>query len=381
TLADLGLASGVHAGTGGNGGSNSMLIGFNGTVKTGKLTGNDTSIDEMVTDLQNGINAASAFGSAVITVGKNAAGNALELTSSTSGLSTSISINSAINTVSPGVDTTMTTLGLAPQVGVHQGDAHTGADIAVVMNAAIANAQLATDPTTGTVGTLYNPLSSAPVATVTVDTGNHILITNNTAGADHYISAMGGNGSALWGAAMLSNSAVHAGQAHGTNRTLDNLVASTNSTKFQLNAGAAAAAGTVVGTVDVTAGMDFSSAPVTLKLSTDGGVTTTTVNLNQTDATADDVLAELNGKLVTSGATASLLSVNGKNYIQIASNTPGAANSLQIQGGTANAALGLTAGTYKGTNEVDLGFGSISGKSFVGNAGINGGVSTLTGVS
>ena len=410
TLANLGLASGVHAGTGGNGGSNSMLIGFNGTVKTVTLTGNDTSIDEMVTDLQNGINAASAFGSAVITVGKNAAGNALELTSSTSGLSTSISINSAINTVSPGVDTTMTTLGLAPQVGVHQGDAHTAADIAVAMNAAIANAQLATDPTTGTVGTLYNPLSSAPVATVTVDTGNHILITNNTAGAGHYISAMGGNGSALWGAAMLSNSAVHAGQAHGTNRTLDNLVAaingeiggnatltaaglqasnsggqlqiaSTNSTKFQLNAGAAAAAGTVVGTVDVTAGMDFSSAPVTLKLSTDGGVTTTTVNLNQTDATADDVLAELNGKLVTSGATASLLSVNGKNYIQIASNTPGAANSLQIQGGTANAALGLTAGTYKGTNEVDLGFGSISGKSFVGNAGINGGVSTLTGVS
>src|ERR1017187_1127769 len=82
-----------------------------GPLKTVTLTGNDTSIDEMVTDLQNGINAASAFGSAVITVGKNAAGNALELTSSTSGLSTSISINSAINTVSPGVDTTMTTPG------------------------------------------------------------------------------------------------------------------------------------------------------------------------------------------------------------------------------------------------------------------------------
>ena len=273
TLTDLGLIAqaGAHAGLGGNAGNNSMLIGVNGVVKTVTLTGNDTTIDQMVTDLQAGINAATAFGSALITVGKNAAGTQLELTSTgTPGLSASISINAATNTVTPGPDTTMTTLGLAPQVGVHNGDAHTAADIAVAMNTAIGNAQLATDPTTGTVGTLYNSLSTAPVATVTVDTGNHILITNNVAGADHYISAMGGNGLALWGTATLSNSGVHAGQAHGTNRTLNNLVAaingeigdnatltaaglqasnatgalqiaSTNSTKFQLNAGAAAA--------------------------------------------------------------------------------------------------------------------------------------------
>jgi flagellin len=406
TLADLGLSSGAHAGTGANGGNNSLLIGYNGTVKTVTLAGNDASIDDMVTDLQNGITAA--FGASTIVVGKNTAGSELTLTSTTAGLDSSISINSAVNAVTSGTDSTRVSLGLA--AGVQNGDGHTAQDVADAMNAAIANAQLATDPTTGRVGTLYDPLSSAPVATVSVNTSNQIVITNNIAGADHYISNMGGNGAALWGADTLSNNGVTATQAHGTNRTLDNLVAainsqiggtstlsaagiqasnvggklqiaSTNSTKFQLNVGAAAAAGTVLGTVDFTAGADFSSAPVTLKLSTDGGVTTTTVNLNQKDAAATDVLAELNGKLVGSGASASLLSVNGKNYIQIATTATGAAASLQILGGTANAALGITSGTYNGTNEVDLGFGSVSNKSFVGNQGINGGVSTLTGVS
>jgi flagellin len=158
------------------------------------------------------------------------------------------------------------------------------------------------------------------------------------------------------------------------------VISSTNGTSFALNAGAATAKGTVVGKADLTAGVDFSAAPATLKLLIDG-TTTKTVSLNQPEANAGAIVSALNAQL-GSAATASVVSVNGKNYLQIASGSglTGAKSSVQVLDGNGNAALGLTTGTYSGSNEVDLGFG-VSGKTFVGNQGVAAAASSLTGVS
>src|SRR6202007_1983675 len=77
-----------------------------------------------------------------------------------------------------------------------------------------------------------------------------------------------------------------------------------------------------------------------------------------------------------------VVSVNGKNYLQIASGSglTGSKSSVQVLSGSGNGVLGLSTGTYSGSNDVNLGFG-VSGKSFVGNRGVAPAASSLTGVS
>jgi flagellin len=433
-LGDLGITAATYHGKDGNNGNNMFVVNVNGVSHNVVLSANDSGADTtaLLTDIRNGLNnaligAAQAGG---VLVSLNAAGK-LVFTTKDTGLNESISVAAAYKN-DGSLDTTLNDLGLTGIGGtLYKGDAKSAANIASAINTAIQNAELATDPTTGKVGALYGSTwtsGTTDAAKATVDpTTGAITITNNAVGADHTLSKVqqqtwngtvwsGTADSSLWaataGGTLLNSSG---GVAHGANRTLDNLVSainaevsgntaltaagitaanttpgvpggslkfySTNSTKFQLNAGAAAAAGTVIGTVDVTSGMDFSKAPVTLNLSTDGGVTTHAVVLNQEEANASAILSDLSTGLVGSGATANLVSVNGKNYIQIAETAVGPTHSLQIQSGTANAVLGLTAGTYAGANEVDLGFGAVSGQSFAGLEGINGGTSTLTGVS
>jgi flagellin len=430
----LGLAASTTEGKDGNNGNNMFVVNVNGVSHNVALTANDSGADTtaLLTDIRAGLtNAQIGAGDAGgVLVSLNAAGK-LVFTTKDTGLNESISVAAAYKNNGI-IDSTLSDLGLGAIGGtLYNGDAKSAANIASAINTAIQNAELATDPTTGKVGALYGSTwtsGTTDAAKATVDpTTGAITITNNAVGADHTLSKVqqqtwngtvwsGTADSSLWaataGGTLLNSSG---GVAHGANRTLDNLVSainaevsgntaltaagitaanttpgvpggslkfySTNSTKFQLNAGAAAAAGTVIGTVDVTSGMDFSKAPVTLNLSTDGGVTTHAVVLNQKEANASAILSDLSTGLVGSGATANLVSVNGKNYIQIAETAVGPTHSLQIQSGTANAVLGLTAGTYAGANEVDLGFGAVSGQSFAGLEGINGGTSTLTGVS
>jgi len=107
----------------------------------------------------------------------------------------------------------------------------------------------------------------------------------------------------------------------------------------------------------------------------DGGATQT-ITLNQNAANASAIVSQINQQLT--GATASLVSVNGKNYLQIAFSTTGTTSSVQILSGTANTPLGLTTGTYTGANEVDLGFGSVSNESFAGKLGVAAAASSLS---
>ena len=85
----------------------------------------------------------------------------------------------------------------------------------------------------------------------------------------------------------------------------------------------------------------------------------------------------INGQLP--GTYASMASLNGKNYLEIASPTAGTAGSVQVlSAGTANAALGLTDTTlHNGANEVDSGFG-VSGTTNAGNLAVTAASSSLS---
>ena len=417
TLADLGLTAGSSIGGGGNGGNNSLMVNIDGVSQKVTLTTQDANAGALAIDLQTAI--TTAFGSAVANVTVGTGGNAGKLiltTASQNGKGSSITLGAATNEVTGLADTTLASLDL--NVAGVTGQSYTAQQLATAMNTAIQNAGLATDPTTGTVGTLYTPGVTTAAATVTVNASNQIVITNNLLGADHSISQVLDN---LGAASTGWNSGTAGGNlganadgvnhlALGTNRTLANLVtaingaidsnttlsaagiqastaaagtklvfSSSNQTSFQFNAGASAAKGAATGSVDLTSGIDFSKAPVTLKLTTDGGVTTQNITLQTADNNAGAIVQEINNQLT--GATASLVSVNGKNYLQIADNNAGPNAAVTILTGSANAVLGLTAGTYKGADEVDLGFGSVSNQTFAGSRGISGAVSQQSGVN
>jgi len=411
-LAGLGLSANTYSGPGGNSGNNSFLMSVNGSaMQTITLAGNDTHVSNLVQDLNNQLLAAFGNGANAVTAAADAVTGAITFTTATGGLDSSIQLAAATNASTGLTDTTLADMGFT--AGIQNGTGYTATDIAGYMNTAIADAQMATDPTTHVTGTLYQAnTDGGNLGAKVTAVGGALVITNSVAGADHTISEVTGGAAANAGFAAggtLSNNGLDATNAHGTNRSITSLVAaikgeignnatltaagleavnsagklqidSTNGTKFQLNVGAASANATTTGTADLTSGANFTPSPVTLQLSTDGGTTTTTVTLNQNETTASAVLGAINGQLTTSGATAKLLSVNGKNYLQLEDNTGGPTNELQISG-TGLGTLGLTAGTYTGANEVDLGFGSVSNQSFTGNQGIAEGLSSLTGVS
>jgi flagellin len=369
-----------------------ILMTVNGVAKEVTLTGDDTDISDAQTDLQNAIN--TAFGAGVVTVGQNTAGTQLTLTTAATGLNASITLGSS-------GDSTLANLGLT--AGTSNGTGYTAAQVATAMNAAIADAQEAIDPTTGQEGTLYTGPGNTPLgAAVTVNNSGQLVITNNSGGADNTISTVTGDGAAtIWGGGGTV--------AAGSNRSLSNLedainqeiqnnatlsaaglqasnngsgqlvISSTNNTQFQLNAGAAPASGTVTGNVDLTSGGNFSNNPVTLNLMING-TTSETVTLNQQLGSASAIADAINQQL-GSAATASVVSVNGKSYLQIASDTTGPNSSVQVLSGTGNAALGLTTGTYSGSDEANIGFGTPSGLSAAGVLGVSGASSGLSAVN
>jgi flagellin len=378
-----------------------IQVTLDGTTKTVQLTGisggsQDTSFADLKTDLQAGLDATTAFGdgtagSSGITVGDDGHGN-ITLTTVAKGATETISLAAGATndgladigfTAGPGVSgTAATTTSLA--------------SMADQINTAIAAAK--TDPA----GSLYGTGSSATASVV----GGAIQIANDNKGADHSIGGLtSGTGyfgdSSTWGSATLTNST--SGVAYGFNRDAASLVdainqqIAANSTleqngfqaslsgnnlvisaktgvNFRVNGGAASATATVVGSKDLTAGADFSLAPMTLNVKIDGTAHSVTLNQNYTDET--QLLNAINTQLP--GNYASMTSLNGKNYLAFTSPTSGTGGSVQVLStGTANAALGLTDTTaHSGANEVDTGFG-VSNWSSAGNLAVTAASSSL----
>jgi flagellin len=354
-----------------------ILIGLDGgALQTVTLTQDDTTAAELQTDLQNAIN--TAFGSGQIQVGLSA--GKLTLTD----ISGNTSSPSSIDVEAYPSDTTITDLGFT--AGLTNGTPASAGSIASQIQTA-ANTQLA---------------NTGVGVTVSVNNSNQIVITSNNAGAatgDQVSTVTGDGASTIFGVSGGTQTA-------GTNRSLNNLVSainqeiqnnatltaagiqasnnggklefsSTNNTNFQLNAGAAPSAGTVTGNVDLTNGGNFSTSPVTLSLKVNG--TTENVTLNQNESNASAIASAINQQLT--GATASVVQVNGKQYLQITDGTAGPSDGIQVLSGTANSVLGLTAGTYSGANEANIGFGTASGKSFAGPLGVAAASSNLSAVN
>ncbi len=348
-----------------------FLLGVdNIAIKNIALTGNDTTENQYISDINTAI--VTAFGSAVAVAADDGTGH-IKITSATSGTTSQVTVGAGLTNNALG------NIGFGSNVqtaGVAAGTT-TAAQVATQLQSMITAAAL-----TGGAG-----------ATATVNGSGAVVITNTNAGADHTITAPTGGG--LAGGAVTT----------GNNRTGDNLaiaintaisanstlaaaglsasfaankltIASNNNTAFRVNAGAAAVKGTSVGTVDLTNGADFSSAPATLSVSVDGAAAQT-VTLNQKYATAATLAAAITGQLT--GATASVVSLNGKNYLEIANSSGGPSHSIQVKStGTANAALGFTDNTVEsGSNEVNVGFG-VSNTSDAGNVGLAAASSALS---
>jgi flagellin len=221
--------------------------------------------------------------------------------------------------------------------------------------------------------------------------GDHIVIENNSGGKDHTVNTVTGNAANLLGGALTVNAGTNRSGASmaaaitsalNANATLKaaGLTASFDGTKlaitgtqaFQMNAGAAPAKGTTTGTVDVSQGADFTGSPMTLKVSVDSGAAKT-VTLNQNYSTTAALVKGIQDQLTSAGAAATVgtVSINGKQYLQINTNTTGPTGSIQIQSnGTANALLGMTDNSVNSSsNQVDVGFGTTNTTS-VGTLGL-----------
>jgi flagellin len=361
----------------------SFLLGLDGgPLQTITMTGGDSSLADVEADLQAAINTAFAPNGDVpqITVGTN--GGALTLTDTSGNVSSPSSIDIEANPADTG--STIAALGFTSNEGVTNGTPASAGSIATEIQDA-ANTQLA---------------SSGLGVTVTVNNSNQIVITSNNAGAatGYQVSAVTGDGAtSIFGGGQTQNA--------GQNRSLTNLVSainqeiqnnstltaagiqasdnagklefsSTNNTSFQLNAGASPQDGTVTGTVDLTNGGNFATSPVTLSLKVNG--TTENVTLNQNESNASAIASAINQQLT--GATASVVQANGKQYLQITDGTQGATDGIQVLSGTANSVLGLTAGTYNGANEGNVGFG-VSNISNAGSLGVASASSSLSAVN
>ncbi len=382
--------------------ASNVQVTLDGVTKNVQLTGvnsgtanTDQTFTDLKNDLQLGIDTAfgdGSLGSSGVTVGDDTHGH-ITLTTTATGATQSISLSSgathdgladlgfagAGSEAGQGTDATKTSL----------------SSMAQQINDAITAAK--TSPT----GSLYGTTSSATASVV----NGTIQIANDNKGADHSISSMqsgAGYFGSAWGAGTLTNST--SSVAYGYNRdagsvadAINQQIAS-NSTlekdgfqasvvggklqisansgiNFRVNGGAASDTATVVGSKDLTAGADFSLAPMTLNVKIDGTTHSVTLNQNYTDSS--QLLNAINAQLP--GDDASMVSLNGKNYLAFSSPTSGTAGSVQVLStGTANAALGITDTTaHSGANEVDTGFG-VSNWSSAGNLAVSAASSSLS---
>jgi flagellin len=349
-----------------------FLLAVDGSgVKNIALTTNDTSEALYLTDINAAI--VTAFGSGVAVATDNGAGK-IQITSATTGSTSGISLGSGVS------NDALSNIGFTTNL---QGSGTAATTTSAASAATQVQALITAAALTGGAG-----------ATATVVTGA-VVITNKNVGADHTLTAIA--------AGPLSGGTV----AIGNNRTGDNLataintaisgnatlaaaglsatwnagaskltIASSNNSSFRVNAGSAPVKGTTVGTVDLTSGADFSKSPATLSVSVDGGAAQT-VTLNQNYATASTLAAAITGQLT--GATASVVSLNGKNYLQVVNSSSGPTHSVQVQStGSANSTLGFTDNTAEsGSNEVNIGFG-VSNTSDAGTVGLAAASSALS---
>jgi len=307
----------------------------------------------------------------------NGTGN-LVLTSTTVGTASALSIAAP-----PSVyGTTSSALGgggIGVAAGAHVGGSATAASLATQIQSAI-------DTATGTGGTNAH-------ATVTTDATNHIIITNDTAGAAHSVSGFSGTATGWFGTGaganhtdglnrsgtdmasylntqFASTAALQPAQlqavwtAGGTNDGTLQIV-SANNTNFRVNSGSTGT-GIAMGSAAVAAhNWSTGSERFALKIN---GVLSNDIVLTNNTADAAAVLAEVNRAMTAAGVTgvtASLGTGGDLNKLTFTSTVPGGASSIEVMtpAGGASALGTLHLGTKAHAADADVGFG-VSGASF-----------------
>lgn len=235
--------------------------------------------------------------------------------------------------------------------------------------------------------------SAVGSAVASVDNTNHLVLTSNVKGAggslqilsDVTAAGSGANaalgltaGTASFGtsrsgasvaaavnSAIAANSGLAAAGLQATFGSGQLTIASSNNTNFRLDAigVSAATSGKITGkntaaTVNTTSGNNL------LSLNVDGTAVAVTLT-SGASVTKATLATDIQSALTAAGLSATATVDTNTRAITIASATTGAASSVQILSGTANAGLGLTVSSATGT-EANLGFGT-AGASFTGN--------------
>jgi flagellin len=240
-------------------------------------------------------------------------------------------------------------------------------------------------------------------ATVTLDGGNHLVITNNNAGAGHTVSVLSGTavtvgpldagttavGTDLTGAQLASafnqqfalDTSLQKAQLTASWNGTQLTVASGNSTNFRVNSGITNTA-SVTGSGDLsTAGNAWTGSPRTFRISVDGGALSSDISLATNQATAALALSYIQAQMVAAGISATAAggahaTMDSSNHLIITSNTVGSTASIQVAAGAGgtSALTGLGLGTKAAHADANLGLGS-SGASFTSGAITAGGAS------
>jgi flagellin len=270
-------------------------------------------------------------------------------------------------------------------------DTSTNTGFSVRINGTVYTGTVTSGATTtkATIATDINTIISGSGATATLTADNKIVLTTTAKGAGQTIqfltpsatSIVSGLGftaattpttgtsrsgasvaDALNAAFAADPQLAAAGLKADFNTTAANkvTVTSTNGTNFRVNSSGAAAAGAVLG---------YTNDNFTITASTNDALDFTingedvTVTLTAGTRTAAQIATDINTAFTAAGIDATAAADNG--YVKITNSLTGSGNSIVINTGSANATLGLTGGTYSGTDS-DLGFG-VTGASFTGN--------------
>ncbi|HMD70700.1 MAG TPA: flagellin [Bryobacteraceae bacterium] len=378
------------AAVGGANGTNQLLVSTNvtgySTPATITIGAGVTATYSTTTDFLTAVNAA-LFAGGLQNAGGTAGviatdvGNNLVLSTSTLGDTSWVSV------AAPplgAATSAMGNVGLAAGTGV--GTNNSATTIANTIQTAI---NTATGVTTATAGDVH--------ATVTVNSSNQLVITNDNKGAGHTVSVLSGTAETVLGDAGTvvagtdrtgASLAAALNTAFSSNATLQKAglvatwasnaltVTSANHTSFRVNSGTTNAA-TVTGTANISGGVNFSGGGNSraFQISLDGGATWNTITLN-TDLTgtgatgAQNIASAINTALgnLSLGVTAGVSTTDSTHsYLTLTSNTTGAASKIQLLGpggaglSSAMTTFGLTTGTARA--DADLGFG-LSGASF-----------------
>src|ERR1017187_4502059 len=260
--------------------------------------------------------------------------------------------------------------------------------------------QLGTDATAASIETAVQNAINAAIAgtgtnagaTVSLNGSNQLVITNNSAGAGHTVSALSGNGTGAGplldvGAPTVGTDLTGVQLASALNQQFTTgalsqaqltaswtggnglMVTSGNNTNFRIDSGTTNT-GSITGSGNLaTAGNAWTASPSSFKLNIDGVGFGANIALTANAADAAAALAEIQAAMVSVGISATAVggahASNVGGHLVITSNRVGPTSSIQVElgtsGTTALTLLGL--GTIKHSADADLGFG-LSGASF-----------------